>query len=110
MSLNNINKILAKQPLVYTSNHTPETNIIITPLTLCDNILQNKYYNIGNSEKYLVQTRFQAKSSGMNLPEVHGVSKGLDINIPPEKQVTKPLVNKISQIKPRIGQERAGLR
>ena len=34
------------------------------------NILQSKYYNISEREegKYLVQTRSQAKSSGITLP------------------------------------------
>ena len=77
-------------------------------------ILQDEYYNmgynVGNSEKYLVQTRSQAKSSGIKLPEIHGVSKSLDPNKQPEKQVTKPLINEISQIKPRIGQGGAGPR
>ena len=41
-------------------------------------ILNEKYYNI---EKYLVQTRSQARSSGITLPEVHGVGKSLDSNI-----------------------------
>ena len=50
-------------------------------------ILQTKYYNLGegNLGKYLVQTRSQVKSSGTRLPEVHGVDKGLDLNILPEK-------------------------
>ena len=40
-------------------------------------LLQARYYNIGeeNSGKYLVQTWSQAKSSGIKLPEVHGVGK-----------------------------------
>ena len=33
-------------------------------------ILQEKYYNIGNSERYLVQTQSQTKSSRIKLPEV----------------------------------------
>ena len=76
-------------------------------------ILHDKYYIIANSEKYLIQKRSPAKSSGIKLPEVHGVSRGLDPNIQPEKQAMKSLVSKvniISQIKPRIGQGRAGLR
>ena len=73
-------------------------------------ILQEKYYNIGNSERYLGQTQSQAKSSGIKLPEVHSVSKSLDPNIQPEKQVAKPLVKEISQVKSRIGQGRAGSR
>ena len=37
------------------------------------NILQSRYYNISEREqgKYLVQSRLQAKSSGITLPEVH---------------------------------------
>ena len=38
-------------------------------------ILHDRYYNIGNLEKYLVLTWSQVKSSGIKLPEVHSVSK-----------------------------------
>ena len=44
-------------------------------------ILQEKYYNIGNSARYLVQTESQAKSSGIKLTEVHGISKSLNPNV-----------------------------
>ena len=46
-------------------------------------ILQTRYYNLGeeNPVKYLVQTQSQAKSSGIKLPEVHGIGEGLDPNI-----------------------------
>ena len=37
-------------------------------------ILQEKYNNIGNSVRCLVQTQSQVRSSGIKLPEVHGVS------------------------------------
>ena len=37
-------------------------------------ILNDNYYNI---EKYLIQTRSEARSSGIKLPEVHGVRKNL---------------------------------
>ena len=49
------------------------------------NILHEKYYNIGKSEKYLVLTWSQTKSIAIKLPGVHGVSKNLDPNIQPEK-------------------------
>ena len=39
-----------------------------------------------NSEKYLIQTHSQAKTSGTKLPEVHGVQNVLDPNLGPEKQ------------------------
>ena len=45
-------------------------------------VLYENYYDI---ENYLVQTRSQAKSSGIKLPEVHGVGKNLDPTIKPEK-------------------------
>ena len=45
------------------------------------NILYETCYNTGKSEKYLVQTQSQKKSSGIRLPEVHGVSKNLDPTI-----------------------------
>ena len=79
-------------------------------------VLQSKYYNIGEDRvgKYLVQTRSEAKSNGISLPEVNGKSKGLDLNILPKKQVIKPIVTSVakgrSQIKPEIGQGRASLR
>ena len=49
-------------------------------------VLQERYYNLYNlrmGDKYLVQTRSQMKSSGVKLPEVHGVEKGLDPHIKP---------------------------
>ena len=80
------------------------------------NLLQPKYYNIGERKegKYLVQTRSQAKSSGITLPEVHGVDKGINPNIRPEKQVIKAIISSekesVSQIKPRVGQGTAGIK
>ena len=51
------------------------------------NILHSRYHNIGerNEGKYLVQKTSQAQSSSITLPEVHGVDKGIDPNIQPEK-------------------------
>ena len=52
-------------------------------------ILQDRYYRIKGArveDKYMVQTRLQAKASGVNLLEVHGVDKGLDPHIRPERQ------------------------
>ena len=64
----------------------------------------------------MIQTRSQVRSSGIRLPEIHGVNKGLDPRAQLGKQKTFPIqtVNKgmptppIS--KPRIGQGRARLR
>ena len=60
------------------------------------NILQTKHYNIGRKEQ----------------PEVHGINKGIDPNIRMEKQVIDPIISpntkSISQVRPRLGQGRAG--
>ena len=57
-------------------------------------ILENNLNNINNNNfgngKYLIQTCSQAKTSGIKLPEVHGVGKSLDPNLRPEKQHTFP--------------------
>ena len=47
----------------------------------------------------------QAKSSGIKLPEVHGVRKNLDPNLRPEKQHTFPKQGNLGR--PHIGQWRA---
>ena len=65
------------------------------------NVLHENYYNI---ENYLVQTRSQARSSGIKLPKVHGVRKNLDPNMKPEKQHANPIKGSIE--KPHIGQGR----
>ena len=38
-------------------------------------VLQENYYKI---DSYLVEIRHQIQSSGINLPEVHGMRKNLD--------------------------------
>ena len=87
----------------------------IIPITSnIHSILQMRYYNLGkeNPVKYLVQTWSQAKASGIKLPEVHGIGKGLDPNVQPEKQGIMPIAvtktKEESQIIPRLGQGRAG--
>ena len=55
-----------------------------------------------------MQTRSQARSSGIKLPEVHGVGKNLDPNIKPEKQHANPIKGSIEN--PCIGKGRAGLK
>ena len=89
--------------------------IILFSLNM-QNVLQTRYYNIGEREqgKYIVQIRSQTKPSGIISPEVHGIDKGIDPNIRPEKQVIRlvatPEVKGISQVKPRSGQGRAGIK
>ena len=85
----------------------------------------NHFYQINSrtdqpkTDKYLVQTRSQAKSSRIKIPEIHGINKGLDPHVNPGKQRPLPSlpihnVDKGLPIhpipKPRIGQGRAGLR
>ena len=41
---------------------------------------------------------FQAKTSSTKLPEVHGVQKGLDPNLTPEKQHTIPKQGKSERL------------
>ena len=48
------------------------------------------------------------KSSGIKLPEVHGMRKNLDPNILPEKQHTNPIKGITEKLC--IGQGRAGMR
>ena len=92
-------------------NSNPHENI---PISFnIQNLLHARCYNIdeNSSERHLVQTQSQARSSRIKLPDVHGIGKGLDPNIQPERQVIKPMpvtkVKEILQIKPRIGQRRA---
>ena len=80
------------------------------------------------TNKYLIQTRSQAKSSGIKVPEIHGANKGINPHIKLGRQrplLTSPMhsiqpttlaqpVDKEPSIhpipKPRIGQGRAGLK
>ena len=78
--------------------------------------------------KYLIQIRSHAKSCGIKVPEIHGVNKGINPHVKPERQRplptlpthSIPLTNPTQPVdkglpthpipKPRIGQGRAGLR
>ena len=68
-------------------------------------ILDDNYYNI---KKYLIQTRSQARSSGVKLPEVHGMEKSLDPNLKPEKP--HAISKQGSMERPHSGQGRSGIR
>ena len=78
--------------------------IIPISFNMCK-ILDDNYYNI---EIYLIQTRSQARSSGVKLLEVHGMGKNLDPNLKPEKQLA--LSKQGSMERPCTGQGRAGIR
>ena len=95
---------------------------LIPILFLLGDRVSDYFYRIDNKiklprkDKYLVQTRSLVRSSGIRLPEIHGVNKGLDPHAQPGKQKTFPIqtVNKGMPTppipKPRIGQGRARLR
>ena len=70
-------------------------------------VLEDNFY-LENfcTDKYLIQMQSQAKSSGIKLPEVHGVRMNLDPNLRPEKQHTFPKQGNLEG--PHIGQGRAG--
>ena len=73
-------------------------------------VLQDKYYSLeGENERYMIQTRFQMRASGVQLPEAHGSRKGLDPHKIPEKQ-PQPIVGLDIDKRPRLGQGRAGVR
>ena len=82
------------------------------------NAVHDRYYNIRNvrmEDKYLVQTHSQSKFSGINLAELHGVDKGINPHVRPEKQTLKPTTvmpetKTPTWTKPRLGQGRVGLR
>ena len=89
------------------------------------NQIDNHFYQINSrtdqpkTDKYLVQTRSQAKSSSIKIPEIHGANKGLDPHVQPGKQRPLPSlpIHSIDKglpthpiPKPRIGQGRARLR
>ena len=65
-------------------------------------VLENKFYD----DRYLIQMRSQAKSSGIKLPEVHGMRKNLDPNLKPEIQHTLPKQGSMERL--HVGQGRGG--
>ena len=109
--------------------------IIPIPFTL-KSLAHNHFYQLNRTNeisetetnKYLIQTRSQAKSNGIKVPEIHGVNKGINPHIKPGRQRPLPtlLMHSITPTtlakpvdkglptnpipKPRIGQGRAGLK
>ena len=97
----------------------------------CEHFYQlNSITGVSETEtnKYLIQTRSQAKSTGIKVQEIHGVNKGINPHVKPERQRPLPTLptqsispTNLTQLidkgppkhlipKPRIGQGRAGLR
>ena len=117
-----------------TDNDNPH-EIIPISFTL-KGLLGNHFYQIDNlnaisqpqTNKYLIQTRSQTKSSGIKIPEIHGANKGLDPHVKlgrqrslptlpmhniPLTSLTQPVDKGLPAYpipKPRIGQGRAGLK
>ena len=58
-------------------------------------VLHESYYTLGDitrninlqTDKYMVQTRAQPKSSGVNVPDVHGANKGLILHMKPKRSM-----------------------
>ena len=115
-----LNDFLSRQKTDDSNSH----ELIPISFTL-RNQLDNHFYQINSridqpkTNEYLVQTRSQAKSSGIKIPEIHGANKGLDPHVQPGKQRPLPSlpIHSIDKglsthpvPKPRIGQGRAGLR
>ena len=67
-----------------------------------DTFYLEKFY----TDKYLIQMHSQAKSSGIKLPEVHGVKMNLVPNQRPKKQHTLPKQGSLERL--HIGQGRMG--
>ena len=67
-----LNDFLSRQK---TDDSNPH-KIIPISFNMCQILDDNDY-----SKKYLIPTRFQAKSSGIKLLEVHGMGKNLDPNL-----------------------------
>ena len=65
------------------------------------NVLHTRYYNIKEKEqgKCLVQ-KSQAKTSGIILPEVHDIDRGVDPNVRPKKHIISPVATPQTQILP----------
>ena len=89
------------------------------------NQIDDHFYRINSktdqskTDKYLVQTRSQTKSSSIKIPEINGANKGLDPHVQPGKQRPLPSLPIHSTDKgppthpipkPRMGQGRARLR
>ena len=76
-------------------------------------ILKDRYYNVGNDSRYLIQMQSQAKAGGIKLPEVHSVDKDVDPSVKPERHILKSpnlTTQPNHQNRPRLGQGREGLR
>ena len=105
-------KDIVLSDFLWRQKHDSSNSHKIIPISFnMHKLLHEKYYNIGKTEKYLVQTQSQTKSSGIKLPEAHGMRRNLNPNILPEKHHTKTIKgNAILAEKLQIGDRRTGMR
>ena len=54
----------------------------------------------GSDNRYPIQMHSQAKASGVRFPEVHGVDKGINPDIKPERQILISQIQLYNQISP----------
>ena len=83
--------MILSDSLLWQKNDDRNPNEIIPISFDMYQILEENFY-LENfcTDKYLIQMQSQAKSSGIKLPEVHGMRKNLDPNQRPEKQHALP--------------------
>ena len=72
--------------------------IIPTSLSMEEELHARYYSTHGNKKEiYLAQARSQNKTSATVLPEAHGIDKGVEPNLRPQKQVIIKLVSRAVQ-------------
>ena len=80
-----------------TDNSNPHE---IIPISLTLKSLSHEHFYQFNSmtgiieletNKYLIQTRSHVKSSGIKVPEIHGINKGQNPHVKPERQRPLPM-------------------
>ena len=82
------------------NNDDSNTHEIIPISFNMHKVLHENYYNI---ENYLLQTRPQARSSGIKCPEVCGMGKNLDPNIKTRKTTCQSHKRQYSKAMHRLG-------
>ena len=113
-----LNDFLSRQK----TDNSNSREIIPISFTL-KGLVGNQFYQINNktsqpeTSKYLIQTRSQAKSIGIKLPEIHSMNKCLNPHVKLVRQRPLPTLQPVDKgqpthpiPKPRISQGRAGLR
>ena len=75
--------ISKRKDMVLSDFLSRQNNHEIIPILF--NVYQVLHENYYSTDNYLVQTRSQARFSGIKLPEVHCMGKNLDPNIKPGK-------------------------